>query len=261
VHFILGRARCFASIGVAGVLVLFLAACGKQSTGMKPPSGDGPWKNSLGMTFVAVTGTRVLFSVYETRAGEFEQFIHETKTEWVPPGLESSPEHAAVNVTWDDAVAFCVWLTQRERMARVLVAPQKYRLPSEAEWEAAAEGTVQTYPWGSAWPPPVGAGNFSGEESPVDRDNPDNFVAGYTDEFPRLAPVGRFTPNRFGLHDLAGNATELCADWFDEHHRGRAARGGCWLSGSKETLATARRIEMPARAGLDVVGFRVVLER
>jgi hypothetical protein len=259
-RFMVGSLRCAAALALA----LLLCHCGRKggapNAGAAPPRGGEPWRNSLGMSFVPVPGTRVLFSVYETRAGEFEQFVNETQTEWVPPAVESSPEHAAVNVTWVDAVAFCEWLTQRERVARVLMAQQRYRLPTEAEWALAAEAAAHEFPWGDAWPPPAGAGNFSGEESPVDQSDSDTFVNGYTDAFSRLAPVGKFSPNRFGIHDLAGNAMELCSDWFDPSHRGRVARGGSWLSGSRRTLASDYRMEMPPRAGLDVVGFRVVMD-
>jgi formylglycine-generating enzyme required for sulfatase activity len=230
--------------------------------------------NSLGMRFAPVEGTPALFSVYETRMKEFECFVGETKNDWIGPDLSVTPEHPAVNVTWDDAAAFCEWLTRRERVARILGPQQRYRLPTDAEWSLAAgisdesganpaekgDTPLLHHAWGSTWPPPAGQGNFAGEEAPVDRGEKDLFIAGYRDDFERLAPVGKFSPNRFGLHDLAGNAMEWCSDWFDATHRGRVARGGSWLSGDPRTLSSSHRAEIPPRAGLDVTGFRCVLE-
>src|SRR5690606_20718101 len=110
------------------------------------------------------------------------------------------------------------------------------------------------YVWGASWPPPAGVGNFSGEESNNDRSEDRTFVQGCRDSYPKLAPVGRFKPNAFGLHDLAGNLLEWCADWCDGTQRGRVARGGSWLSGDARTISTTHRAEIPPRAGLDVVG-------
>jgi formylglycine-generating enzyme required for sulfatase activity len=233
-----------------------------------------PWENSLGMRFVPVPGTPALFSVYETRVRDFEPFRTETKLDWIGPDVEQTPDHPVANVTWEDANAFCAWLTERERIHRVLGPAQRYRLPTDVEWSLAAgieDGAGATprdkslasnirYVWGSAWPPPDGVGNFSGEESSVDRSEDRTYVKGYRDPFPRLAPVGQFKPNAFGLHDAAGNLLEWCDDWFDETHRGRVARGGSWLSGDARTISATHRAEIPPRAGLDVTGFRCVLE-
>jgi formylglycine-generating enzyme required for sulfatase activity len=249
-----------------------VSACSKRVPAPGPPE---TWANSLGMHFVPVEGTPVLFSVYETRDAEFQAFVKETGSEWIPPDAETGGEYPAANVTWDDAVAFCQWLTNREHAAGTLASTRRYRLPTDAEWSLAAgleEETSGTpaekgaasllrYVWGPSWPPPAKTGNFAGEEAPVDKTEPDLFIAGYNDGYPRLAPVGKFTANRFGLCDLAGNVVEFCDDWFDASHRGRVARGGSWMSGDARTLAATHRAEIPPRAGLDVTGFRCVLER
>jgi formylglycine-generating enzyme required for sulfatase activity len=147
-------------------------------------------------------------------------------------------------------------------------------LPTDAEWSLAASLGAETgsspaekarvetffFIWGAGWPPPAGAGNFAGVEAPVDKSEPGTHIPGYDDGFPRLAPVGKFAPNRFGLHDLAGNVLEWCDDWFDAAHRGRVLRGGSWLNGDPASLAATHRTELPPRAGLDVTGFRCVLD-
>src|SRR5436190_15848674 len=94
---------------------LALFACSKQVPTV--PRGDPVWINSLGMRFVPVDGTRVLFSVCETRDVDFGVFLKETGSEWIPPDTERGGEYPAANITWDDAVAFCQWLTECEYSA------------------------------------------------------------------------------------------------------------------------------------------------
>lgn len=241
----------------------------------KIPRPGQPWTNSLGRRLVpAGPQPAVLWSTEETRSGDFQLFVKETGTQWIPPDAETGDDYPAANVTWDDAQAFCTWLTQRERLARLLGPQQRYRLPSDTEWSQAAglkeerPGTpaekgqeeIVQYTWGSVWPPPAKAGNFSDEEAPVDHTEPDLFIAGYRDGFAKLAPVGKFTPTAAGLYDLSGNVLEWCEDWFDARHFGRVARGGSWLSGDGQTLSLTHRAEIPPRAGLNVVGFRYVLD-
>lgn len=262
------------SIAFSLAFVCTFAGCSKRGPAVKQLEPGKPWENTLGMRFVPVPGTPVMFSVYETRVREFDPFRTETNLDWIGADVEQLPDHPVANVTWEDANAFCAWLTQRERLARVLGAGQRYRLPTDAEWSLAAGIAKETgaspaekgksspirYLWGTAWPPPDGAGNFSGEESGADRDEERTYVRGYRDPFPRLAPVGQFKPNALGLHDLAGNLLEWCDEWFDANHRGRVARGGSWLSGDARTLSATHRAEIPPRAGLDVTGFRCVLD-
>jgi formylglycine-generating enzyme required for sulfatase activity len=262
-------ARWLRALACLGAVLL--TACAKRTDLPKPGQ---PWTNPDGLRFVPVEGTSVLFAVTETPASLFERFVAEANLAWIAPDGEHGAGYPAGNVTWDNAVAFCQWLTQRDRTARLLGPQQQYRLPTDAEWSLAAGLGVESpgtpaeksqnesarYVWAGAWPPPKGAGNFAGEEAEVDKTEPDLFVAGYDDGFPRIAPVEKFTPNRFGLHDLAGNVMEWCDDWFDASHRGRVARGGSFLSGDARTLAATHRAEVPPRAGLDVVGFRSVLD-
>jgi heme-degrading monooxygenase HmoA len=131
-----------------------------------------PWENSLGMRFVPVPGTKVLFSVWETRVQDYEAFVKATKREWQMADFKQEPTHPAVNVSWEDAQAFCAWLTQEERKGGRLKAKECYRLPTDAQWSwAVGIGDRETgstpaekdrkvpgvYPWGTGWPPPKGA--------------------------------------------------------------------------------------------------------
>lgn len=190
-----------------------------------PPAG---WQveNSMGMRFNALPGTKVLFSVWETRVQDFAAFINETGyaatgemrsltangwaskgDTWRSPGFKQDATHPVCGVSWNDAKAFCAWLTKKERAAGQLARDLEYRLPTQVEWELAA-GTMT--PAADAWPQ-VGAGNLAGYEvrdgnTPADF----KFIAGYADGFARTAPVGWFSSNPLGIYDLEGNVAEWC---------------------------------------------------
>ncbi len=112
-----------------------------------------------------------------------KKFGFNEKYSWRNAGFEQTDEHPVVNVSWNDAVAFCKWLSKKES--------KTYRLPTEAEWEYACRaGTTTRYSSG---------------------DNPETLAKlGYV----FTAPVGKFKPNAFGLYDMHGNAWQWCADWY-----------------------------------------------
>jgi hypothetical protein len=78
---------------------------------------EHPFENSLGMKFVPVPGTKVLFSVWDTRVKDYRIFADATKHDWPKTTFNQTEEHPAVNVSWDDATAFCKWLAEKERSA------------------------------------------------------------------------------------------------------------------------------------------------
>jgi formylglycine-generating enzyme required for sulfatase activity len=248
---------------------------------------DAPFVNTLGMKFVPVPitggptdGKRVLFSVWETREQDYAAFIQETKREW--PYNQRGPTHPAGSVSWYDAQAFCAWLTKKELAEGKLANGMAYRLPSDHEWscaggigerEDAAALPVNkrrqlqgVFPWGSAWPPTAGAGNFAGEElqaafaagkyTYLKRET----IAGYNDGHVGTSPVGSFFPDRRGLYDLSGNVWEWCEDWFDASQKRKVLRGGSWEhSESSDVLCSSCRFENnPDNQGMSY-GFRCVL--
>ncbi len=248
---------------------------------------DAPFVNSLGMKFVPVPitggptgGQRVLFSVWETRVQDYEVFAKETKREWPNPGFEQGPTHPAVNVSWEDATAFCAWLTERERKAGKLGANEAYRLPSDHEWSCAVgigereeaaklpnekDGKIaDVFPWGSVWPPPKGAGNYAGEELRPALAAGKYFwikgvLAGYRDDFVETAPVGSFAANRFGLFDMGGNVWQWCEDWFDKEQKDRGLRGASWDNYDRDGLLSSHRTHnAPGHRGY-VDSFRCVV--
>ena len=145
---------------------------------------------------------RVTLSAYQIGATpvtnrQYQAFIRES--DQAPPrhwdGDQFPPEkgeHPVVYVSWEDAQAYCRWLSAETE--------KTYRLPTEAEWEKAARGTDGfIYPWGNAWD----TGKCNSSESGLDD----------------TSAVGAYSPDGdspYGCADMAGNVWEWCADWFGE---------------------------------------------
>jgi formylglycine-generating enzyme required for sulfatase activity len=258
------------------------------------PSAMEAWENTLGMKFVPVPGTGVLFSVWDTRVQDFEAFVQasgydatagmETLTAagwskrgntWKSPGFVQWPTCPVCGVSWNAAKAFCAWLTQKERAEGRLGANQEYRLPTDVEWSVAVglgpekggtprekggENYPGVYPWGAQWPPPHGAGNFAGEEA-RNADWPSNFVVipGYNDGFARTSPVGSFAANKFGLYDMGGNVGQWCEDWYDTDFKFRVNRGGSFIEVRSDSLQSSTRGGSAPGFRRITVGFRCVI--
>jgi formylglycine-generating enzyme required for sulfatase activity len=257
------------------------------------------YTNSLGMIFVSVPGTAALFSAWETRVRDFGGFVEATghnaggqmrcfsakgprfwgeMTSWQNPPFPQGPEHPVVGVNWEDARAFCAWLTKHEQSAGRISQADCYRLPTDQEWSKAVglgdEGSgwpadkdkqiPGRYPWGNQWPVPSGAGNYSDRAAARELLSVSkcwNSIPDYRDGFAFTAPVGSFQPNAFGLFDLGGNVEEWCQDWHDELKETRLLRGASWLHFSPDNLLSCRRHESPPDFRADFIGFRVVLEK
>jgi formylglycine-generating enzyme required for sulfatase activity len=244
----------------------------QNTTAPAAATKGAPFVNSLGMKFVPVAGTKVLFSVWETRVQDYTIYSketaqsEETRRVWPTPDFEQGPTHPAVMLEWGDAVAFCAWLSKKEG--------RTYRLPTDAEWSVAVglEGEidgspkdkdkeaqkVKIFPWGKVWPPPRGAGNYADVQH--EKLNPGwGFIAGYDDGFAYTSPVGSFAANSFGLYDLGGNAKEFCEDWYDEKATKRVLRGGSWNYSDESFLRAAWRLHVPPNSRNGDFGFRCVL--
>ncbi len=189
----------------------------------------------------------------------------------------------AARVSWQDAVAFCNWLSDRDKLPPAyerrgdrleLIDPVTtgYRLPTEAEWEFAArhDGRQATrkYPWGSDLPVPARSGNWGDVSAiyltPVT-------ITGYNDGYRVAAPVGSFPANPLGIYDLGGNVFEWMTDRYSiyvvapDHvsadpvgpraGENYVIRGAGWLSGKIPDLRVAAR-DSGASARPDL-GFRI----
>ena len=263
---------------------------------------ERPYVNTLGMEFIPLPGQAgVLMCRTETRVRDFRAYAAgadymqtgganvmqvtkdkegnptgttwevDPKASWEKPGFAQSEEHAVCCVSLDEAEAFCAWLSKQEG--------KKYRLPTDAEWSAAVG--VGKYPWGSAWPPPKGAGNYAGTEWAKDLPKANWAVAyEYSDGQARTGPVGSFEENRNGFYDLGGNVWEWCSDRYRSSMNSaevleeipalkeetasdgtpyRVLRGGSWFSVDPSALLSSDRYNDPPGARGDDRGFRVVL--
>jgi hypothetical protein len=225
--------------------------------------------NSLGLRFVPVGD--VDFCIWQTRVKDFEVFakaVNLRSMAWKGPGFKQGPDHPVVNVSWNEAMAFCTWLTDKEHKDKILPADQVYRLPTDLEWSKAvglpdetgktAEmrdmGIPDVYPWGTAWPPPQGAGNYTGEET-----GSDVAIKGYDDGFPWTSPVGSFPPNKFGLYDMGGNVWQWCMDTWNADSKAKVLRGASWYNGAlKLSLLSSCRVHAAPDSSTDNYGFRLV---
>jgi formylglycine-generating enzyme required for sulfatase activity len=272
--------------------VAFEAAQAREKAA-KAAAEESPWTNSLGMVFLPVPGTKVRFGVWDVRVQDFEAFVSVTRYDataglfsvgsgglqqrgdtWKNPGFRQESTHPVCGVSWQDAESFCQWLTQKERNQGLLSPGQSYRLPKDAEWSVAvglqepSEGTPKdkngkvmgVYPWGTQWPPPIGAGNYAGEEA-KDGNWPSDWavIPSYRDGYARTSPVGSFNPGKLGLYDMGGNVWQWCEDYYDGQGGSRVLRGGSWNDDELgKLLSSCRRMNPPDYRSVSF-GFRCVL--
>ena len=238
-----------------------------------PPTATSPFTNSLGMNFVTVPGTSVQMCVHETRNSDYAAFAEATSADsaWRNVsvyGLKISDgdKHPVTNVSWEDATAFCQWLSEKEKLT--------YRLPTDREWSFAVgianeEDSFATplslsgkligrYPWGTSWPPNKEAGNYA-DEHLKKASTLKQVIEGFSDGFSGSAPVMAFPPNELGFYDLGGNVWEWCEDRYNKDELSRVLRGGAWSSPEKEHLLSSARFGMAQNLRRWMTGFRVVL--
>ncbi len=204
--------------------------------------------------------------VYDERGGNF---VRRSGVDWRHDylGNITTDDMPVLHVSAKDAEAYARWLSER--------SGQRYRLPSEAEFEYALRaGAPGHYPWGDR-PPPPGTGNLTGggDRSSTGRSWGNAFV-GYRDGDWGPAPAATFRANAFDVHDLEGNVREWVADcWHDGYRRApstgkawvnpgcrtRVVRGGGWSNAPAQTRA-AWRGQAEADATNALTGFRVVRE-
>ena len=232
------------------------------------PRTSEPWTNGLGMKFVPIG--ELHFAIWPTRVSDYTAYEASESIPPRPSDFTQTSEHPIINVNWQDARAFCEWLTKTERKAGRLDEKQTYRLPSDEEWSKAAgileekgatpelrDGQYKKYLWGTAWPPPHGSGNFA--DASVKKQP---FISGYSDGFVQTSPVGSFAPMANGLFDMTGNVWQ----WVEDSYRGSKGktwgvlRGGSWGTSQPNELQLGYR-DVVERTDRDpLFGFRCVID-
>jgi formylglycine-generating enzyme len=197
---------------------------------------------------------------HEVTVGQFRQFVNDSgyKTDadkdgkggygfdgkawerkpeytWRNAGFPQTDEHPVVNVSWNDADAFCRWLSKKEG--------QTYRLPTEAEWEYACRAGTQTRYCNGDDPEGLAEAGNVADAAAKSKFSDWTWAISANDGYVFTAPVGQFQPNAWGMYDMHGNACEWCADWYDGKYYGnsrtddpagpssgtsRVLRGGSW---------------------------------
>lgn len=163
--------------------------------------------------FVAASGHDMSGGMRRWTGGEWK---NDASRSWRDPGFEQDDRHPVVGVSWEDALAFCAWLSAE--------ASETYRLPSEAEWECACRaGTTTPFWWGKTISP--AQANYDGTilydgggEKGVWRQ--------------RTEPVDAFKPNAWGLHQTHGNVWEWCQDCWNATYDDAPDDGSAWMGGA-----------------------------
>jgi formylglycine-generating enzyme required for sulfatase activity/tRNA A-37 threonylcarbamoyl transferase component Bud32 len=222
-------------------------------------------------------------SEYEVTVGEFQEFASATSFQgygcasydgswkvhpelnWNDVGYKQTATHPVVCLSWREATDYAKWLSQS--------TGQKYRLPSESEWEYAARaGADAATPWGDIATAACGSANIADETAA--HQFPGWEALPCSDGYVYTAPVGSFTPNAFGLYDMLGNAFEWVQDCWHPNYQGAPSDGSAWMSGecaehplrggswftSPEQVGTSARNRFEEGYRSNSVGFRLVRE-
>ncbi|GHT19420.1 hypothetical protein FACS1894189_8210 [Planctomycetales bacterium] len=199
----------------------------------------------------------------EITCGQFERFVNETgyvtdaeksskggaridakgnmvrdkKASWKKPSFEQDEIHPVVNVSWNDAVAFCEWLSKKEG--------KKYRLPTEIEWEYAAKaGTTTRYWFGNEPEELAKYDNVADTTGKSEHRSWTQIGINSKDGFVYTAPVDALRANPWGLFGIHGNVSEWCGDIYNASERQYNVRGGSWYCGANLARSTKRQHNM-----------------
>jgi formylglycine-generating enzyme len=184
---------------------------------------------------------------------------------WQDPGFDQKDDHPVVLVSWNDAMAFCRWLSKKEN--------RTYRLPTQAEWEYACRaGTKTRFYNGDDVEELTKVANI------IDAKAKEKFPTWgphtkSSDGYVYTSPVGSFQPNTFGLYDMHGNVWQWCMDWYAPDYyrvspvtnptgptsgKQRVVRGGCWGVDASNARSSKAGAKEPNYAD-PFHGFRVAL--
>jgi formylglycine-generating enzyme required for sulfatase activity/serine/threonine protein phosphatase PrpC len=192
---------------------------------------------------------RFAISKHEITFAEYEKFAKATGRR-IPDNLYMDKQtHPVIFVSWDDAFYYARWLSEQ--------TGQRYRLPSEAEWEyAAGAGRMTPFWWGFQEEP--GRAHCFGCGTGLDPRKPTR--------------VGSFDPNPFGVYDMTGNVAEWVHDCWHDNYNGAPSDGGVWEGGDctfriarggaysspPQSIRHAKRDRFKSDQTYDHIGIRVV---
>ena len=204
---------------------------------------------------------------------------HVAGANWLNPGYgeSPSPKWPVTCISWQDAVAFCRWLTRVETDKGRLPPGYEYRLPAEGEWERACRGgdSERLFWWGDDVDQARGRLNGSSDDALGGSLAATKWNIGvpWSDGFAWVAPVGAFGAsgrNAFGLSDMLGNVSEWCLDGYDpsgaheapwyDNTALRVTKGGSFAD-PPGMLRCANRFGSSASDSFATRGFRVCLGR
>ena len=212
-------------------------------------------------------------SKYAVTVAEFKRFVEASgyKTDAEKSGdtanwrhgvsgsmrLQSEENHPVLHVSWNDAVAYCTWLSAK--------TGKHFRLPTEAEWEYACRAGSRT-PFNTKEKLTTNQSNYDSNNNPKGEYR-QNTVA-----------VNSFSPNAWGLYNMLGNAWEWCSDWYDGTYYNdckaqgivtnpagavsglrRVLRGGSWHNDANNARPSDRSFSSPVKR-YSIVSFRVVFD-
>ncbi len=184
---------------------------------------------------------------------------------WQSPTFVQTDEHPVVCMGNSDAQAYTKWLTE--------TTGNRYRLPSEAEWEYAARaGNEPSVMWRSVNNNTCQFANLA--DTSFERAFEVKIDAACNDQWAFTAPVGRFKPNAWGLYDMAGNTWEWVEDCWHRNYDGAPATGVAWqdaacapglavlrgLGWQNRTFTPPETRRTASQQPSNYIGFRIVRE-
>lgn len=218
---------------------------------------------------------------HEVSNEQFLMFQSEHQSGQVQGNSLEGDKQPVVKVSWEQAAQYCNWLSKKDGLKPFYIFSQGkatisdhsatgYRLPTEAEWAWASRSqgnNMLKFPWGRSLPPPNNSGNYADKSSAfITR----RAINDYVDNFIVTAPVGSFSANSRGLHDLGGNVAEWTNDYYGtpsstgelqlnptgpKTGSSRVIRGSSWAHGTVTELRLSYRDY--GNQGRDDVGFRL----
>lgn len=231
------------------VLFLFQTGCGFKLHGKMLVIRLTP-KVKTQLVFIAPL--KIFVGRYEVSNREYRCFRPDHSSGSHQDMSLDGDNQPVVNVSWNDARAFCEWLTKN--FGTNPDGKFVFRLPTENEWEVYATcGTRSEFPWG-AWPPQKNL-NYYGKENRGTGQVLDNY-----DGYNVSCPVHKSGENEWGLFGVAGNVWEWCEDAEDAQSSAHVLKGGSWADCAPLFLRTNRRSTYAAGYKYINLGFRVVAE-